>query len=199
MHKNKQSKAPTTFEGVSDQRNSPLLSFPPELRNRIYIFVLAGTCDVPKAGVKGNKKGLIQGSPGLLLACKQTYAEGVKIYYNVTEFRFETPSRLLTWLSKSGAKNGHGGDMTSVVLRTRPMHFPTDSVSMGAKTFVDVVKSPVVQRAKLGPGVLKLQFEHLVNPRQGRVLGLRMPETVDELQTWTLGVDESEKEKMVRC
>ncbi|EME44624.1 hypothetical protein DOTSEDRAFT_100105, partial [Dothistroma septosporum NZE10] len=55
-------------------------------------------------------------APGLLLAWKQIYAEALKIYYNKTEFRFASASRIVRLLSRIGSTGGHGGDLTCVAL-----------------------------------------------------------------------------------
>lgn len=71
------------------QGESPLLSLPPELRNIIYGMVFEG-CILELRRINDEQS---PESVGLLLVCKQTFAEAIDLYYrNVTvESRFLVP------------------------------------------------------------------------------------------------------------
>ncbi|KXS99106.1 hypothetical protein AC578_3504 [Pseudocercospora eumusae] len=160
--------------GVQDQSQSPFMGLSSELRNRIYELAFDVTCEVP-SGHKGNPKGLTA-PPGLLLACKQTYAEGLKTYYSTAKFRIHTMSRTLAFLSRVASKNGHGPVLTSVTLVHEEIRRLWAALHVsyaitdfrrpyfadgGKKVFQKFAGKQVVLNAKLQPGVLKM--EQLVN------------------------------------
>ncbi|KAF7186648.1 hypothetical protein HII31_12057 [Pseudocercospora fuligena] len=158
--------------GVRDQSQSPLMGLSSEMRNRLYELAFDVTCEVP-SGHKGNPKGLTA-PPGLLLACKQTYAEGLKTYYSTANFRIHTKSRAFAFLSRVASKNGHGPALKSVTLvheqicrlwsasffRVNDFNRP-DFQNVGKEVFENVADTDVVQKAQLGSGVLKM--EHWFN------------------------------------
>lgn len=61
------------------------MGLPAELRNRIYHYTFEDSLvDIP-ARRKPNTKGRLE-APGLLVSCKQAYAEAVSIYYSTVTF-----------------------------------------------------------------------------------------------------------------
>lgn len=60
-----------------DSNDSPLLNLPAELRNSIYelVFEDQGRVSTFVKGAQGK-------APGLLMACRQTYSEGINMYYH---------------------------------------------------------------------------------------------------------------------
>lgn len=90
------------LDNAADQTGSRLLGLPAELRNRIYEMAFFDTVVVLPSIKKVSPKGLFKG-PGILLACKQTYAEAVTLYYTLPTFEAYTGSRLSRWLRRIGA------------------------------------------------------------------------------------------------
>ncbi|KXT12276.1 hypothetical protein AC579_5660 [Pseudocercospora musae] len=153
--------------GVRDQSQSQFMGLSSELRNRIYELSFNVTCEVP-SGHKGNPKGLTA-PPGLLLACKQTYAEGLKTYYSTAKFRIHTVSRALAFFSKVASKNGHGPALTSVtVIHEEALWYFYSGFRLdtwnrpriengGKKAFVNVTGKDAVQKAQIQSTVLKME------------------------------------------
>lgn len=80
--------APITFSAaeMADQSRSPLCRLPPELRNIIYGMV----CQNCTAICNGHD--LLTNVPGLLLACKQTYTETIKMFWSTVTLEVIPPS-----------------------------------------------------------------------------------------------------------
>lgn len=191
----------TTLNGIQDQSDSRLLGLPADVRTIIFEYSLAETCEIPNAGAKGNRSGSYP-SPGLLFACKQIYAEGINIYYHETAFEFGCRSRMMSWLQHIASKNGRGPVLRSVMLRAPPMTSPEGMVSQSSPrqqswTFVNLREDPIVKRAKIKSGVLKLEFQ----PCHWRRKGFKSwgPELLGASQTWALTWDDSSEAQMVQC
>jgi hypothetical protein len=87
---------------MNPQTESPLVSLPPELRNRIYTEVFADTIIEIKG--KSGQRSYVK-SLGILLACKQTNEEATGIYYHSVHFEMRVSARnisvsLTRWLKK---------------------------------------------------------------------------------------------------
>ncbi|EME87056.1 uncharacterized protein MYCFIDRAFT_77169 [Pseudocercospora fijiensis CIRAD86] len=95
------------------------MGLPAELRNRIYEIAFDIKCEYTQ--YEKGKRCLIA-APGLLLACKQTYAEGLKIFYSSAKFRFSSKSRAVDFLSRVAWKNGHGSALKSVTRSLSQRH-----------------------------------------------------------------------------
>lgn len=94
----------TTLQNAQDQSQSRLFALAPELRNRIYELVLEdGTVSV-ESRKKNNPKGKSK-VPGVLLACKQAYAESLQIFFSLTTFVFTNNGKLAEWLQNIGPQN----------------------------------------------------------------------------------------------
>ena len=194
----------STLHGVQGQSKSTLLGLPPDLRNIIYELCLPGTCEVPNASAS-NRHGYYQG-PALLLSCKQAYAEGINIFYHETAFRFSGgTSRMLAWLSHVASKGGHGAMLRSVVLVTGPMgrpdaiipsYSPRRGIRRKGVNFLALGEYPVVKRATMSFGVLKLEYRPL---SYSWVAQFRYERRLGDPQTWALTWDDSTKAKMVQC
>lgn len=77
---------------LRNQRESPLLRLPSELRNEIYQYVLGGhTYDLPmeSGGQPGTQLPERPMDLSLPLACRQTYLEALPIIYSHNTFAFE--------------------------------------------------------------------------------------------------------------
>ena len=86
------------------QENSLLLSkMPAEVRNEIYKHALGQSVRIPPQSKNTSCGRLIQ--PGLLLACKQTHSEAIRIWYATTTFVFDASQRkrLSWWTGKIGS------------------------------------------------------------------------------------------------
>ena len=77
---------------AANQNNSLLFSLPPELRNMIYEFVVADHVHLVQRKrtiseyAEVNPHFQLTTGPGLLLPCKQLYAEAINIYYSDAGF-----------------------------------------------------------------------------------------------------------------
>jgi hypothetical protein len=93
-----------------NQRNSPLLRLPAELRNQIYMFAFCNiTVDVRSRYENDpiDNQNLIQGHRrvvGLLTTCRQLHHEALPIFYEYCTFDIFYPSALIVWM-----RNQHNG------------------------------------------------------------------------------------------
>lgn len=80
---------------VNPQTDSALFSIPHELRDMIYLEALPATVTISCRGWASTPAPL-----GLLLACRQTYADTVTLYYKNITLVFQTSNHFLERLSQ---------------------------------------------------------------------------------------------------
>ncbi|KAF2162492.1 hypothetical protein M409DRAFT_27115 [Zasmidium cellare ATCC 36951] len=79
---------------VSSQR-SPFLALPSEIRNEIYAYAFEdGELEIDQ-----QYRDRTTPAPGLVFACRQTYEEGLSMYYNALSIVSKDPWILKMWLS----------------------------------------------------------------------------------------------------
>ena len=100
---------------TSPQHQSLLLQMPAEIRNIIYEYCLTDV-EVRIPIYSCNHNWGRSKPPSLLLACKQTYSETIRLYYKVSAFRINrsekcskksdiyTINRLQKWIKKIGTE-----------------------------------------------------------------------------------------------
>ena len=81
---------------MADQRASPLLALPAEIRNTIYEMVFEGAC----LKLDSFKAKYPPESIGLLPASQQTFEEAINIYYSHLTVSSCFAPRLVDWASK---------------------------------------------------------------------------------------------------
>ena len=81
------STSPAPEDGNVQQQASPFLRIAAELRNRIYEETFDTRVDLTTATP-------LKSGYGIVLACKQTHAEALGLYYSTHKFRFTEDLRL---------------------------------------------------------------------------------------------------------
>lgn len=95
----------TKIQGApATQHGCRLLNLPPELRNRIYHFALQDDISyILRETVKRKRLHTIKPTaPGLVLTCRQTHAEAIRMLYRQAHFTFDTADLLNKWTKKIG-------------------------------------------------------------------------------------------------
>ncbi|KAK4617817.1 hypothetical protein CLAFUW4_12533 [Fulvia fulva] len=142
---------------ATTQTQSRLLGVPVAVRNRIYelVFKKEGTCHVSHRRKDGNPKGLIR-VPGLLLACKQTYAESVQLFYGKTIFTCSAPYRLEQWPRKLAST--HRVLVKKIMLSPYPSSWRTGQMAATFKCeeekFLKIIREWVVKRKEIKERVM---------------------------------------------
>ncbi|EME40720.1 hypothetical protein DOTSEDRAFT_27337 [Dothistroma septosporum NZE10] len=90
---------------ATDQKDCKLLGLPAKPRSQTYKVAYEGGETKAPERSKTNHKGRIQ-APGLLLACRQLYAEDVKMHYAFTSHQISNIYRLKQWMRKIGPRQG---------------------------------------------------------------------------------------------
>jgi len=96
-----EAKALTVDSAQRNQRESPFLQLPPEIRNRIYEYALSRS-HVQKHRYHSLWVGLstTQDPFALLFVCRQIYAETAVLPYRLTRFGFTFFTGFNRWLEK---------------------------------------------------------------------------------------------------
>ncbi|EME40719.1 hypothetical protein DOTSEDRAFT_27336 [Dothistroma septosporum NZE10] len=105
-NKEKRSKEFTKVSGSdSAQHTSRLLKLPAELRNRIYRFALHGQMAYKlRKTTKCKRLHTVKPqAPGLLLACRQTHIEAIRMLYQQAHIIFDHLDILKKWTKKIGS------------------------------------------------------------------------------------------------
>jgi hypothetical protein len=112
---------------MQNQRDSPLLRMPPEIRNRIYDFALGGNTfvllkddDTEKIVNKTKSKNAL----ALLAVSRQLYAETALLPFSLNVFSSVSPSRLRSWASE--IQPVHRNNITALKLVTCFFKVSTD-------------------------------------------------------------------------
>lgn len=94
----------TTLSNAADQSKCRLFRLPAEIRNSIY--ELAFENEVVFVGTKIKKKPQARAKvQGILLACKQTYAETLQLHFSISTFQFDNKNRIMQWLRNIGLQH----------------------------------------------------------------------------------------------
>ncbi|KAF2253363.1 hypothetical protein BU26DRAFT_399624, partial [Trematosphaeria pertusa] len=85
-----------------NQRESPLLRLPAELRNKIYSYVLGGRLwELKDTLTAGSRE---KNSMSLLRVCRQINAETASLPFELGTFSFESLSALMQWSQRMPPK-----------------------------------------------------------------------------------------------
>lgn len=80
---------------ISSSQRSPFLALPPEIRNEIYHYAFEdGELEIDQ-----QYRDRTTPAPGLVSACRQTYEEGLHMYYGALNIVSRDPWVLKMWLS----------------------------------------------------------------------------------------------------